>query len=436
MRALIIDDDEVRSLTLQQAIETSNSSWVCETSKNVFHGDGSDGYFLDDQETLIKECDLLMLHLGPPFNKMMGRVYGNLYSFEFLSEKVVPLGNKVCVIAYSGGAESRYPEPKEFQEIRKNSNWPWLYINNLNNSEDIHLEEFTKYWEKNSLEKPPLKLLKFPHLDVSFDLLLMGYEIAHTCNHPIQGGQQDMRLTNRQASQARTWTESADWWRPVLGEQVYNKDFEEQLTGDGVKHIKSVKKILKRLYKENLKGHAFNGNEKLYIPDKSLSHSFNIKDDWNIRRANFNHDFLKHSFMNSLQAWGSELDFEGNNSNISNMLADILNKWSDRKLELETLLTDAYSALSPSRFVYLEPISTLHEEQRSWLDLVAHDLWLEKTNISTSLTEIREQADELDLLISKLLSGTRIESAGEKLYEICSRIHNSISAISTNWRFT
>lgn len=161
---------------------------------------------------------LIMLHLrGPDDNKDS---CGNGRSWEFLTSKLATMPNakKTCLIAYTGGGVADCPEPVEFAHYRNEEGWPWVYFNGVNAPQDINLGEFVEAWGKAPDGEPPLQLLfsSNPRID-ALKLLILGFQAAHGCGAGNANTNLGGNRIGASPTEVRGWTESLDWWLPVLG---------------------------------------------------------------------------------------------------------------------------------------------------------------------------------------------------------------------------
>lgn len=208
-KAVVYDRNKVRREAFNSTLKCVN--WECDPEAQVYEKNTK--AFLDSGEH-----DLIMLHLRGPDDTQDS--CGNGRSWEFLITKLATMPNaaKTCLIAYSGGGATGCPEPIGFSEFR-DKGWPWVYFNGVNGPQDINLKEFANAWKAAPTVAPPLRLLRtipqIPQVD-ALKLLILGYQVAHGCGNESAIAHHGWS----NPTEARSWTESFDWWLPVLGKDL------------------------------------------------------------------------------------------------------------------------------------------------------------------------------------------------------------------------
>ena len=215
LKAAIYDKNDRRGESFKAAFTKAGwEDYNVDRFIEVFEDDGS--------LRIPGEHNLIMLHLRGPDNEKKN--CGNVDSWKYL-ESIAQLPNaaKTCLIAYTGGGVDTCPEPDGFKEYREQK-LPWRYFNGVNKPQDINLEVFAKEWSTHPDNDPPLELLSFNPRIGALKLLILGFQRGHEGN-------------NDALVKMRNWTESSDWWQPVVGEDSRGQTLIDALNNAGEKRF-------------------------------------------------------------------------------------------------------------------------------------------------------------------------------------------------------
>lgn len=102
-----------------------------------------------------------------------------------------------------------------------------------------------------------------------------------------------------------------------------------------------------------------------------------MKSEWQTRRSQLNHDWLKNVYINSVKAFLLRLDqYPVNTARVEEFMKEDLPEWEQRQCEISKLVWDAEDAMSPRSLFKTYPLSVATDETKVWLPDLVHNLWL------------------------------------------------------------
>lgn len=114
--------------------------------------------------------------------------------------------------------------------------------------------------------------------------------------------------------------------------------------------------------------------------------------DWQSRRREFNHDWLKNRFIVALNSWLRLLDGAIEDSILEkSFLSDVLPQWEVRRNEVNELIRDFEKEMSPRQLFSEPPLSRCDGQTKRWLGELIHGLWLVRVS-AKELTTTAESA--------------------------------------------
>jgi hypothetical protein len=163
---------------------------------------------------------------------------------------------------------------------------------------------------------------------------------------------------------------------------------------------------------------------------------------WTERRARINHDWLKNRYLQALGMWMNMLDGQVEDRVFERRFIEgILPEWVQRRAELEQLLEDYPSALSPAQLL-AGPEALPISNPPDWLGAALHALWLRRERIPERVAEVRtlvHQTDDAYARASQLLQGHvsaqalgQVPGAPEAFAELrarCEAVGRALSAL-------
>ncbi len=158
---------------------------------------------------------------------------------------------------------------------------------------------------------------------------------------------------------------------------------------------------------------------------------------WQRRRSAFNHDWLKNRFMPALAKLmhvlsGQILDPEFEQSFVDSVLPE----WPERSGEVNALLCDFETEMSPRTMLERGPLSRCNPETKEWLGELIHQLWRRRHRVgelihngSTALRAADVAYQMLQQRIRDSAGGTTIQSCYDDLVLFRERCQDLATAI-------
>ncbi len=111
-----------------------------------------------------------------------------------------------------------------------------------------------------------------------------------------------------------------------------------------------------------------------------------MPDEWQLRRSELNHQWLKNELIRHLRAFVARLEAtDPDEKRIAEFAREDWPKFAARREEIIDLLVSAEQALSPQRLFEQTPLSRFEPGMRAWLSRLVHDLWLARTPVKQQI---------------------------------------------------
>lgn len=169
--------------------------------------------------------------------------------------------------------------------------------------------------------------------------------------------------------------------------------------------------------------------------------------EWQERRSEFNHDWLKNQFLNRLNAFLERLRSGNSDSEkLSRFVREHLPEWNAHEPEARWLIDSLESELSPKRFFDQPPLNRCDAEAKDWLPTVVHELWLSRYPVhelrekaAGNLAQVNRQYAKLSSALKKSASASvgslvALEHEFSKLSRLCVELHDTFSAFDLKIR--
>ena len=125
--------------------------------------------------------------------------------------------------------------------------------------------------------------------------------------------------------------------------------------------------------------------------------------DWEIRRKDFNHDWLQNKFLNSLSAFIDRLQKSAPDLvRVSGFLEKGFPTWKSKQQEVQRIIESFEDCMSPQQLLNSAPLKRCNEETRKWLSNLLHGLWLSKCPVKEKSKEWQEALIEVNKLYEEL----------------------------------
>jgi hypothetical protein len=153
------------------------------------------------------------------------------------------------------------------------------------------------------------------------------------------------------------------------------------------------------------------------------------KSDWQRRRSDFNHQWLKNRLLSALDTADHVIRGRLRGSAYLQELLDVdLPEWQERQKELDMLLEDFETEMSPRRLFDSPPLSACEPRTRELLAELLDELWRARYPVSVWLQGARKAASEVSAHYKLLRDLAPVDSNGRVLPEFAVRFEEFRSA--------
>lgn len=169
--------------------------------------------------------------------------------------------------------------------------------------------------------------------------------------------------------------------------------------------------------------------------------------DWQKRRSEFNHDWLKNRFLNRLNGFLERLqDAKPDHERLARFLSEDLQEWEQQEPEAQWLVESVEREMSPRRFFEQPPLNRCDEETKRWLPDVIHDIWLAQYPVRTLQSQARallaQTREQYEKVQKALRDHQPADSAGlgllreqfAELSRVCAELHDGLSSLDREVR--
>jgi hypothetical protein len=163
--------------------------------------------------------------------------------------------------------------------------------------------------------------------------------------------------------------------------------------------------------------------------------------DWQRRRSEFNHDWLKNRYLNNLDGFIANLEMKKpGESRLEVFLAEDWIQWKTHRDEARKLIASVETEMSPTVLFETDLLKYMNPEARDWVKPLTHYLWLNRCDIKNKISNCEKglfkansQYDKINRLLDE--SGRNMERLKNLLPEfkafrdICQAFSESISKL-------
>lgn len=119
--------------------------------------------------------------------------------------------------------------------------------------------------------------------------------------------------------------------------------------------------------------------------------------DWQRRRSDFNHQWLKNRLLSTLDTVNNVIGGRVRGVGyVQEVMAVDIAEWPSRRTELNALLDDFETDMSPRVLFDYPPLSECEPRTKMVLADLMHVLWLNRYSVQALLEKARKAADEVD----------------------------------------
>ena len=169
--------------------------------------------------------------------------------------------------------------------------------------------------------------------------------------------------------------------------------------------------------------------------------------EWQERRSEFNHDWLKNQFLNRLNAFLERLqDAKPDAERLARFVSEDLPDWERHEAEAQWLVDFVESEMSPMRFFEQPPLNRCDEETKHWLPDAVHEIWLARFPVRQLQSQTRALLSQTNKRYQKVQTALRdhqptdaatLNQLREHFMELsraCAELHDGFSALDREVR--
>ena len=147
--------------------------------------------------------------------------------------------------------------------------------------------------------------------------------------------------------------------------------------------------------------------------------------NWQLRRSDFNHQWLKNRFLSALDAADQVISGRIRSKEyLQELIDEDLPEWQERREDLNALLEDFENEMSPRQLFDIEPLSECEPFTKNVLAELMHELWLARYPIRHWLIRAKEAASEVNKYYELLRGISPIDTTGKVRPEFASIFEN------------
>lgn len=124
---------------------------------------------------------------------------------------------------------------------------------------------------------------------------------------------------------------------------------------------------------------------------------------WQKRRSEFNHDWLKNRYLIALGAWLNLLDGELQDDSLErSFVSQVFPQWEQGAREALEIAEVFELEMSPRCLFGQLPLARCDEETRTWLGQLVHTIWMMRYKVPELVAEIITQVKRVDAVYNQL----------------------------------
>lgn len=137
--------------------------------------------------------------------------------------------------------------------------------------------------------------------------------------------------------------------------------------------------------------------------------------DWQRRRSEFNHDWLKNRYLNNLDGFIANLEMKKpDETRLMIFLDEDLHQWKTKEEEARLLMDSFEKEMSPTVLFETGILKRMDAESQEWIKPLTHHYWLENHNIKNKISncekcflKVTAQYDKINSMLNE--KGRNIE---------------------------
>ena len=127
-----------------------------------------------------------------------------------------------------------------------------------------------------------------------------------------------------------------------------------------------------------------------------------IDNEWERRRSEFNHDWLKNTYLRRLRAFLDRLALAPDSPVIVEFLANDFPLWRGKTAEVQWLAAHLAECLSPRRYFDVKPLALASAETKAWLPDAIHQVWFGKFHVSDAIANLEARISAVETTYQEL----------------------------------
>lgn len=141
--------------------------------------------------------------------------------------------------------------------------------------------------------------------------------------------------------------------------------------------------------------------------------------DWQRRRSEFNHQWLKNKLLSALDCAANVMrgKLKGGDY-VGDVVENDIREWERRRVDLDRLLADFESEMSPQALFEILPLSHWEPELKATMGELLHCLWLSRYPVKDWVEDARKAAQSVnrsyEQLIHTFAAGATANDSGER----------------------
>jgi len=131
--------------------------------------------------------------------------------------------------------------------------------------------------------------------------------------------------------------------------------------------------------------------------------------DWQQRRNELNHDWLKNEYLPALWKWSRLLNQEVDDPEFeARFRSEVLPSWEKGYRRVKELIETFEQEMTPAVYLERMPLARCDAASRSWLGGLVHQLWLERHSVQVLVETARKRAGEANDAYAAMTDALRV----------------------------
>jgi len=141
-------------------------------------------------------------------------------------------------------------------------------------------------------------------------------------------------------------------------------------------------------------------------------------ESWQRRRSDFNHNWLKNTYLGYIRRLHKILDENKKAQNGLRLFLEKFPEWELRQVELITLINEYGDLLSPKTLLNVTPLNNLEEDYKLLIGEKVDEIWKLKNNIPEQIKAAKDCLEKVesnyDILKKRMENVTEIQDISDR----------------------